>query len=471
MKKYLLCILSVFLFLLCSGCGKANFQLTEDQYYLCSTPDVTETGTVLLDNQGEIVKSFPNLYVYILIDTDGHILNQYAGTISKDMILIMCSIKEFKEHSLPYYGVYRVGESDWILEPRKSKISYTTTWNSSRFSELQIDDVVFNNEFEIVDEYIEDSPMYYGQNGYHTKINETSDNVIVDQNENLILDADTFYNKNKSIVPYFPSNTELSLYDLINEECMIVEYSHYFTGETLTGTFKQSDFTYLYFCTPDGTILGTDLDYSEDYTIQRQRYNSYNLNFCASKNFLRGTNDNITYEHLKVEGKKITKLHLPDMAHISFLENGFYLIDDGNNYTVYDGEEDKKTLSFTSDLRLPDISILGQNSYRIYGNPETDKNIELHLVLSGNEIPTYEQDYIGLDSTIQVAGQYSIIHPLNSDGKSHSSYITDRSGKCILKTAKNVIWIDENYMLAFKDKIYYIYDRNENLIKKVSADS
>lgn len=468
MKKYLLSILSVFLFLLCSGCGKAEFQLAEDKYYLCSTNGIYDAGTVLLDRYGEIIKSFPNMYVHTLVDTSGHVLDQYAGEISKDMILIMSKKNEINEYDFPSIGVYRVGEPDWILEPRKTNLTYSFAWKDSRFSGLQIDGILFNSKFEITDEYIENDTIYYGKNGYHTQVSETCDNKIVDQNEHLILDANTFYNKNKSIVPYFPENTELSMYDLINEDCMIVEYSHYIIGETLTGTFKQLDYTYLYFCTPDGTLLGTDLDYSENYSIRRESHNSYNLDSCASKKYLCRENDNGDKEYLKVDGKTITKLHLPDTGEISFFENGFYLIKNGNNYTIYDGEEDKETLSFTSDLSMGAINILGQNSCMIIGFPEAKKGFESQLILSGKEIPTFEQKYTDIES-VQTAGQYSIFHPLNGDRKSHSSYITERTGKCIYKTDKNVIWIDEHYMLVLEDNIYFIYDKNNILIKKITT--
>lgn len=472
MKKIILPMLCVFLL---SGCSKQiqnvlldsdsdlenlysaqtmrqSQQFSVEEYYLCSEGDTdnnSNKNSFLLDSEGKVVEAFPGYYVYFVIDKEGFLLDRYAGKISSGTFLVLTSSKDIHTS---VSGVYAVGENKWIIDPKERFVGYKGDGNG-RVTRLKFGDSEYNYLSKIASEDKKTQPCY-GEKGLHTETGEAGKDKIVDKDGNNVLDAQTFYQINKPLVPapiddiYYPI---ISILDVINENCFLI-------------TYLQKE----YLCSADGRVISiSGLDYlSSDYRFYREEDSTGNTVYTSSKYLLLCNNNHDRY-HVKVEKSEVTLLDMPESDEIYYQGNGLYLLKNQDEYCIYDGEKGVETCTFSlKGKRTMYVSSIGQKSHlRGIIDKQNDKSVMLKEIEIINEPDVLILKEENVRGPIIADDGFTILDIYDEKEDETISYIMNRAGECVKKISGKVVWADKDYYLLSKEGCFCIFDSIEdNLI-------
>lgn len=468
MKKVLFAIGVIFLTGLLGGCEetKAFMGLKEDEYFVCSYANTfeddgkrRESGAVLINNKGEIVKEFPGGYIDGILTKDGYMVGQENGIISKDETLILFFPKGDGSYST---GIYETREEQWLIEPGESLTKSWGVGETGRLESFNIGQQMYDRFFEKISSY-EEARQCYGEQELRNETDINGITKIVDKEGNTILTAEEFYEKNAALIQKPMSDPKnIQLYDVYNNDCWRLGYK------------KEDGYYYTEcLCTSDGKIIEIDgLNYLNIHVgFQRCEY-SWDMVECYSDKYLALLDYDRNEEWiLKIDGESVKRLSIPESERIDYEGQDLFLLQDGNTYQIYDAEKEKVSCKIqTQEESLSEILLIGSESYlgrflkQSTDNPEGYESICKFLIGGKEKIIDYT-DYIG--SKI-IGNGYSVI-VINEDGK-EISFIVYKDGSYDKKIDKKVLWADEKYYLSYKNNIFSFYDMKDKLVKDINMN-
>lgn len=470
MKKIILLIFCVFIL---SGCGKQmedvllhsesesedlsgtqtskqSREFSVDEYYLCSegnTDNKRKENCFLLDSEGNIVESFPGYYVRLVIDSEGLLLDRYAGNVSSGTLLVLASSKDT---DAPVGGVYTVGENKWLIEPKEKFTGHG--WNETgRLTELQFGTTRYTYHRGMLSENQQNAD-WYGQKGLHTEKDASGTCRIIDKNGKTLLDAETFYQLNKPMVqapvPISDYYSGIGIKDVMNENCFLVNYMG-----------KE------YLCSAEGKIiLIKGIDYlSSDYFFSREEHSSRGETYASDK-YLSLCDSNRDKYHIKVENNTATLLDIPESDTISYKGNGFYLLEDQNQCHIYDGKENMETDTFDAEGFIS-VDIMGQKSYLAYtveSQHDEHVGVKIAMILNRPDIVSFKLEH--MNEPIIADDGIVLLSNYDEQNNKITTFMMNRSGECIKEMEGKIVWADKNYYLVSDEEGFSVFDMKDQLI-------
>lgn len=466
MKKIIVFLFEIIFICLGSCADKKENQrfmgMEHDEYFICSYESPSEngqrgaeTGAALLNSKGELVEEFPGGFIRSILTEDGFMIQQENGIISKGTTLIL----SFPADTWNYRtGAYLAGENRWLYESEEPVPCIENYDDTGRLNNFQFGNEFYDRFFKKISNQ-EAAVTYLGTEQLHNETDENGNTKIVNKDGKTVLTSETFYQKNSSVFSESQSKPQsIELYDVYNKDCWQIGY------ET-----EGMYFPNICLCRSDGTIIEIQgLDYlNMDMGIDRYSY-EHGASYLESGKYLRMTDNTSGREYcIKIEGTTAKLLELPEAEQVTYEGNDLFLLENKNTYEIYDGE--KSNISCSIDVgeepsgNIP-IEILGKNAY--YQNQIIDiegrETIQYKFILQNKE---KNVDGLDVESILRLENGCSII-VINEKGNK-VSLIVHSDGSYDEKTGKTVKWANNGYYLIYEKNMFFIYDMQDQLIKKV----
>ena len=462
-KRNLFLFFAVLLF---SGCSKKEensfIDLEQDDYFVCSyeasyqTEEVSsDYEAVLLNSEGELVEEFPGGFIRSILTEDGFMIQQGNGVVSKGTTLII----SFPEDTWNYRtGAYLVGENRWLYESGEPVSCIEHYDDTGRLNNFQFGNEFYDRFFKKIPNE-ESAVTCCGTEQLHNEPDRNGNIRIVNKDGKVMLTPETFYQKNSSVFSESQLKPKsIELYDVYNKDCWKISYE-------VEGMY----FPKVCLCKADGTIIEIQgLDYlNMDMGIDRYSY-EYGVSSLESNQYLRLT-DNISGREycIKIEGAAAKLVELPEAEQVTYEGNNLFLLQNKNVYQIYDGKKSDIFCSINVGEEPSDnisVQILGKNAY--YQNQIIDiegkEAIQYKFIFQNKERNVDGSD---VKSILRLKNGCSII-VINEKG-SNVSLIVHSDGSYDEKIGKMVKWANDQYYLTYEKNMFFIYDMQDQLIKRI----
>ena len=432
-KALALYILGSFLFLV--SCSGTQLHLPKGKYLLC-TGGAYQDGVVVLDSNGKIVFRLDNARVEYCMEKDGALIRysnryQVRGEIPDDCILFIITVGADDQAKT---GVWDVSTKKWMVPLAESLMGCAL--DDGRMEHFSINYKNYGPDCKPYKEKKTKSFEFANGLVLENRYDEEGYSYISDTSGNVYMDGPMFYKKNCDSGMPLTLEKNVSIEKTVSDKYMIISYDFHRSQEN--GRILYSGRSYL--CDMDGRILYPEWNYTSVYYPKDQ------FGFIDRKLLILMNGEERPLHYLDLSTGKEPKLP-PEFQECFNMGNGFFLLRQGSEYTIYNAATQEKGATFHEKDAGP-IYVLGLNSYII------DKLCDYEIVINGEELR--------LSDTVQMAsiipGKYPIVQVRKFHGSNYVSYILNPKGELVLKTGRKVEYAGKfNYLTVGKGE-YDIWD-------------
>ena len=418
--------------LLVTACSSDDSLTADGNYLVCSLSRAEEAGVLILNSAGETVLELPNAFVEYCFSKDGFIIQPKVGELSPDdRLMIRMGLSEAEIST----GVWSVGDEKWLIEPQAGYYALSKFGTIEQLEALYLGGHVYDKDFNRIDMENTKKPEFKVNKALilTDSYDENGDCCFADQDGKVYLTSKEFEERNPVLRDLF-RNGLIHLRDVIYEKYLLIYYDH----QTEKEDGKYLINTHSALCDLNGVMQYPELE----YTSAGFPYNQYG---CLDRNFVKfsGKDEKYIENYLDLTTNEL--VDFPEgTSNIEYKGNGFFLLENDSNYTIFDALTCQTGSSFTE--AGVNTYVLGLQSYVI----QSYKNGK--VVIDG-----IEQE---LDSETEGAnileGEYPIIQISKRFGELRASYVLNPEGKLMVETPKDVIYANERYYISVENDEYHI---------------
>ena len=434
-KAVLVFLLFVFLLYGIPGEEDSSVKLPAGTIYVQaqkeSFPDLPlEKEVAVFDENGsEIWRLESPAYIETVMLPDGTLQNQVSGLHPSGCLLFVSRGGGMGG------GVWDTATRSWILEIQQGEFTFTE--QDGILLSFTLGDQCYDAGFRPLPENAQPSFKIDGQSLINTQ-DSSGQKYIAKADGTYFLGFDDFILKNELLEAPLPQGG-LEIFQTFQDRSMVVGGSYNATT-VIGGKAHWRDLRYL--CDSSGNILYRDwnrssIGYAADqYGELDRRY----LEFSSV--------DGVPSQFLDLEtGNPIT---LPEgWLWLTYKGNGLFLLENNQEYCIYDAKTQSLGLSFQTKLTRTRIFLFGKESYALQSRSGTKYN----QLFIGKKKVELAEDTESLDI---VPGDTPVILENRADGTCSASYILDAEGNLLYKGDGPILSADGDYYIEKYDTEYKI---------------